>query len=442
MRRDVPAATVYSAALLVLSLLWSGTARAEESPEARWFDVHFQATVATQAHPGFSAAYSGPHSLSPDGESATSVVMDLFSAARLWGGAELYFNPLLSGGRGLSSTLGVAAFPSGEVYRVGDPQPTIFLGRVFLRQVLGLGGGRVHLDAAPTQIAVERDRDALTLTIGRFSTTDVVDANPVSNDPHTRFMSWALWASAAFDYPADTRGYTWGAAAALDLGGWSGRASIFLEPSVANGTDFEWDITKARGIVVEGERRWSWNGRGGAVRALGFLNTAHMGIYDEALASSSPPDVTATRQDGRQKYGFAVSANQDFTGGLSAFVRASWNDGKTESWAFTEIERSVALGAVQSGVLWGRESDEAGVAVVISGLGNQHRRYFEAGGLGFMLGDGALRYGPEILGELYYRFAVTKEISVGGNYQPIVNPAFNRDRGPVHVFTGRVHVSF
>jgi high affinity Mn2+ porin len=426
----------------VFAVLWSGTARGEDNPDERWFDVHYQATVATQAHPGFSAAYSGPHSLSPDAESATSVVMDVFSAARLWRGAELYFNPVLSGGRGLSSTEGVAAFPSGEVYRVGDPDPTIFLGRVFFRQTFGLGGGRIQLDPGPTQLAGHRDRDALTILVGRFTTTDVIDANPVSNDPHTRFMSWGLWASAAFDYPADTRGYTWGASAALDLGDWSARAGIFLEPKEANGTDFEWDVTRARGIAFEGERRWSIGGRAGAVRALAFLNTAHMGDYDLALATTAPPDVTATRQDGRKKYGFAASANQDFGSGLSGFVRASWDDGQTETWAFTEIDRSLAFGAVQSGTLWGRESDEAGAAVVISGLSNQHRRYLEAGGLGFLIGDGALRYGPEILGEIYYRLQVTKEISVGGNYQPIINPAYNRDRGPVHVFTGRLHVAF
>jgi high affinity Mn2+ porin len=418
------------------------SARGEDPPEQRNLELHFQATVATQAHPGFPAAYSGPHSLSSDAESATSVVMDVFAAIRLWRGGELYLDPELSGGRGLSSTFGVAAFPSGEVYRVGDPDPTIFLGRMFLRQTFGLGGGRVRLDSGPTQLAGERDRDALTVTVGRVSTTDLLDANPVSNDPHTRFMSWGLWASAAFDYPADTRGYTWGAAVALDLGDWSARTGIFLEPLVANGMDFEWNVFRAQGIAAEGERRWSWGGRSGAVRLLAFLNTAHMGDYEAALAMATPPDVTATRADGRKKFGFVASANQDLGSGLSAFARASWDDGKTETWAFTEIDRSLAIGAVQSGARWGREADEAGAAVVVSGLSGPHRRYLEAGGLGFIIGDGALRYGPEILGEVYYRLSLTKEISAGVNYQPIVNPGFNRDRGPAHVFTGRVHVAF
>ena len=152
--------------------------------------------------------------------------------------------------------------------------------------------------------------------------------------------------------------------------------------------------------------------------------------------------MTATRENGRKKYGLVVSANQDLGSGLAAFARASWNDGHTETWAFTEIDRSLALGVVQSGAGWGREGDEAGAALVVSGLSGPHRRYLEAGGSGFILGDGALRYAPEILGELYYRASVTKEISAGVNYQPIVNPGFNRDRGPAHVFTGRMHVAF
>ena len=428
--------------LLLCAALCAPSARGEDRPEQQSFEIHYQATVATQAHPGFPAAYSGPHSLSSDAESATSVVMDVFLAARLWPGAELYFDPELSGGRGLSSTLGVAAFPSGEVYRVGDPEPTIFLGRLFLRQTFGLGGGRVRLDSGPTQLAGERDRDALTIVLGRVGTTDLLDANPVSNDPHTRFMSWGLWASGAYDYPADTRGYTWGAAATLDLGEWSARAGFFLEPTVANGGDFEWDVLKAHGIAAEGERRWSWSGRPGAVRLLAYLNTAHMGDYEAALAAASPPDVTTTREDGRKKFGFAASANQGFGSGLSAFARASWNDGRAETWAFTEIDRSLAIGAVQSGARWGREDDEAGAAIVISGLSGPHRRYLQAGGLGFLLGDGALTYGPEILGEIYYRLSLLPQMSVGVNYQSIFNPGFNQDRGPAHVFTGRLHVAF
>ena len=376
--------------------------------------LHFQATVATQAHPAFHAAYTGKNSLRPEAESATSVVMDLTATLRAWTGAEITVQPELSGGRGLSSTLGVAAFPSGEVYRVGNPEPTIVLARVVLKQAVG----------------------PLTITAGKLAIPEVFDNVPFSNDPHSRFMSWGLFASAAYDYPADVRGYTWGAAVDLSLDRWSARAGMFLEPLQANGAALERDVTKARGLVGEVERRWP----GGAARVLAFLNTAHMGSYTEAMARSV--DVGQTREDGRTKAGLAASANHDLGGGLGAFVRGSFNDGQNETWAFTEIDRSLACGAVQSGARWGRPADEAGVALVVSGLSAAHRAYLAAGGLGFLIGDGALRYGAEVLGELFYRAALTDQVSIGGNYQPVFNPAYNRDRGPVHIFTGRVHVAF
>jgi high affinity Mn2+ porin len=408
------------------------------------FSFHFQSTVVTQAHPSFSAAYSGKNSMRTDAESATSIVTDLFAGVRLWKGAEFYFQPELAAGFGLSTTLGVAAFPSGEVYRVGDPQPVLIPARLFLRQVIGLGGGKVMVEPGPNQLRTTRDRDALTLTVGKVSTPDFVDKNPVSYDPHTQFLSWGLWASAAYDYPADTRGYTWGAAADLSIGWWSLRAGIFLEPQYSNLMPMEWRIDKARGLVTEFEGRYKLMGKDGAARILVFLNDARMGSYRRALElANTNPDVTATRAFGRTKAGFAASINQDFGGGLAAFARLSYDDGQNETWAFTEIDQSIALGATQSGERWGRPEDQAGIALVASGISSVHRQYLAAGGYGFIIGDGALRrYGPEILGEVFYRFAVTHEISAGVNYQPIFNPAYNRDRGPIHVFSGRVHGAF
>jgi high affinity Mn2+ porin len=418
--------------LLAAAAIVTSAAAAEET------SLHYQATVATQYHPGFDAAYSGKNSLQPGSESATSVVMDLFGAARVpwWTGGELYLQPEMSGGRGLSSTLGVAAFPSGEVYRVGNPEPTVVVGRAYYRQTFGFGGGKAKVESAPNQLGGEKDNDALTITLGKFAVPDIVDAVPQAADPHTHFMSWGLFASAAYDYPADTRGYTWGIAADLALGDWSARAGIFLEPEVANGIKLEPDVTQARGLVAEVERRFSC----GAVRLLGFLNTADMGSY--ALATAEHVDISATRAQGRTKAGVAASANCDFGSGLGGFIRGSFNDGKNETWAFTEIDRSLALGAVQSGARWSRPLDEAGVAVVVSGLSGEHRAYLAGGGFGFLIGDGALDYAPEVLGELYYRLAFDEHVALGVNYQPIFNPAYNHARGPVNVFTARVHVAF
>src|SRR5512138_3710401 len=323
------------------------TAPEDAPPPQERAALHYQATVATQAHDGFPARYTGRNSLRPQAESATSVVMDLFAGARPWRGGEAWFQPELAGGRGVGSTLGVAAFPSGEVYRVGNPAPTLVPARLFLRQVLGLGGGAGAVEPGPTQLGGARDRDAITFTLGKMATTDVVDSNPLSSDPHTRFTSWGLWASAAYDYPADVRGYTWGAAADLSVGRWSLRGGVFLEPTVANGPELDWRVDEARGLALEGEARFAIGGRPGAVRALGFLNTARMGSYREAIARAV--DVSETRAAGRTKYGFAASANQQVAASLAVFVRVSWNDGVNESWAFTEIDRSVAAGAVQGG---------------------------------------------------------------------------------------------
>jgi high affinity Mn2+ porin len=416
------------------------TARAVE-PEAVAF--HYQATIATQQHPAFSARYSGANSLQPGEEAATSVVADLFAGIALWPGAELQLQPELSGGRGLSGTLGVAAFPSGEVYRVGSSTPAVTVARLFLRQVVGLGGGRVEVEPGPGALAGARDRDALTFLVGKLATTDLVDAVPTSSDPHTRFSSWALFASGAYDYPADTHGYTWGAAADLTLGAWSGRAGLFLEPTTPNGMNLEWRLDRSHGLVAELERRHTLNGQPGAARLLVFANTAPMGSYREALDRAvGAPALAPTRASGRTKYGLAASANQAFAGGLSVFLRVSANDGATETWAFTEIDRSLALGAVQSGARWGRPDDEAGLAGVVSGLSDPHRRYLAAGGYGFIVGDGALRYAPEVLLEAFYRLALTRELSLAGVYQPVFNPAFNRDRGPVQIVTGRLRAAF
>jgi high affinity Mn2+ porin len=427
---------------LVLSLCALAAAPASAEGEER-VNLHFQATIAVQAHPGFAAPYSGKNSMRTDAESATSIVTDLFAGLRLWRGGEFYFQPELTGGTGLSLTVGVAAFPSGEGYRVGNPAPAVLPARLFLRQTFGLGGGSISVEGGPNQLAGMRDRNALTLTVGKLSTPDFVDNVPLSNDPHTHFMSWGLWASGAYDYPADTRGYTWGAAADLSLDWWSVRGGIFLEPQYANLMPMEFRIDKARGLAAEFEGRFEIAGRKGAARALAFLNEARMGSYRQALEDPRfGLDVTATRAFGRTKMGFAASINMEMGNGWGAFARASYNDGQNETWAFTEIDRSLALGAVQSGERWRRPDDEAGAALVVSGLSNLHRRYLEAGGYGFIIGDGALRYGPEILGEVYYRAALSKEIAASAHYQPVINPGMNRDRGPIHIFTARFHCAF
>jgi high affinity Mn2+ porin len=415
-----------------------------EAGEKELLSFHFQLTAATQAHPGFYAAYSGPNSLSSDPESATAFVSTLFADARLWPGATLLFDPEMSGGIGLSHTLGVAAFPDGIVYRVGDAAPQVYVARLAISQTIGLGGGKVVVEAAPNELAGKRDKNQLVITAGRLAVTDVFDGNRYASDATEGFFDWALFASGAWDYPADTRGYTYGVLADLTMDWWSARAGMALEPYYANLAKMDWRLDKSRGLMFEYEARYHVGKRPGALSVLGFVNQARMGSYEEVLADPAKygNDVAATREDGRVKYGFALSMEQQITSSLGAFLRISANDGQTESWAFTEIDRSLAFGAVQSGKLWKRPRDEAGAAVVIDGLSPMHARYLEGGGLGFILGDGKLHYGPEIEGDVYYKLHLTDALSVSLIYQPIINPGYNQDRGPVHVFTARIHAAF
>lgn len=412
--------------------------------ESEWYSVHFQSTMATQYHPSFTAKYSGPNSLDSEAESATAFVSTLYGDLRLWKGAELLFNPELSGGKGLSRTLGVAAFPSAIVYRVGDPAPAVYIARLAISQTFGLGGGKYLVEGGPNELKGTRDRDQLAITVGRLSVTDVFDANRWSHDPTERFFNWALFASGAWDYPADTRGYTYGLLADLAIDWWSARVGFALEPKYANLKDMDLRIGKHHGLMAEYEVRYSLGKLPGAWSLLLFHNTARMGSYQQVLDDPTRygNNVAATREDGRTKYGFALSMEQQLTHGLGAFFRMSANDGANESWAFTEIDRNIAFGAVEDGDLWGRDHDEAGVALTISGLSSQHKAYLAGGGNGFLLGDGALDYAPEIVGDVYYRLRIHENLSLAAIYQPIVNPGYNHDRGPVHVFTGRAHVSF
>lgn len=412
--------------------------------EEEVLSFHFQSTMAAQMHPSFTARYSGKNSMSPDAESAGAFVSTLYADLRLWPGAELLFNPEMSGGKGISKTLGVAAFPSGIVYRVGDPAPAIYVARIAISHTFDLGGGRVTNEAGPNELAGTRDRDVLAITAGRLSVTDVFDCNRYAHDPTERFFNWALFASGAWDYPADTRGYTWGVLADLAVDWWSARAGVALEPKYANLAQMDWRIGQSHGLMAEYEARYSLGARVGAASLLVFFNQARMGSYQQVLDNPAAygNDVAATRDDGRTKYGAAISVEQEVTPTLGAFLRMSANDGANESWAFTEIDRSFAVGAVQNGAPWRRPNDEAGAAIVIDALSPLHHRYLAGGGYGFIIGDGALSYGPEIISDIYYKAKLADYLSLTAMYQPIINPGYNRDRGPVHVFTGRLHVAF
>jgi high affinity Mn2+ porin len=425
--------------VILVLVLMCRLASAEEAPaEERW-GAHLQATTVVQANSYFAAPYDGPFSFSGQQETRTSFTSTLFAGARIWKGGEIYANPEAAGGRGLSGVNGIAGFPNGEVPRIGDPQITVHLARAFLRQIWALDSEREAVSSDQNQLAGTVPRDRLTLTAGKFAASDLFDQNAYAHDPRGQFLNWSLMANTAWDYPADTWGYTWGFALEGRRGSWSARAGAFQMPTVANGPDLDWGIGYAHGVVGELERRVEVRGRPGTVRLLTFVNTARMGTYRSALDQTSPPSVIATRVAGTYKYGFGLNVEQELTEGVGAFARLGWNDGHTESFAFTPVDRTASAGLSFQGARWDRPGDTAGLAFGTNGLSGVHADYLAAGGNDFMLGDGRLNYAPEWILEMYYRWKLPYGFEVTADGQGILNPGYNRDRGPVGVGAIRLH---
>jgi high affinity Mn2+ porin len=421
-------------------------AKAKEEVGPAWYSAHAQATLVVQQHNHFNSPYIGPNSLRPVESMANSITGTLFLDARLWEcGAymgDVVFNPEMAGGRGLSNTTGIADFPNGEITRVGVLDPTPYIARLFLRQTIGFGGEQETVEDDANQLAGKRDINRLTIITGKLSATDLVDFNVYSHDPRTQFLPWGVMYNGAWDYPANVRGYTYGIALDYNEKDWALRYGVFQEPRVANGAALDVHVLKAQGQVLEWLGRYKLCHHPGNLRLLAFLNRAHMGDYTEALAAMPVnPDVTLTRQY-RFKYGFGLSWDQELTKDLGVFSRLGWNDGHTESWAFTAIDRIAEVGLLLKGRCWCRPNDQVGLAFAACGLSNVHREYLAAGGLDFIIGDGRLRYGPEETFETFYEWQVYKGIFVTADFQEVNHPAYNRDRGPVSIGTLRVHIEF
>jgi high affinity Mn2+ porin len=405
------------------------------------FSFHFQETTITQYKPSFSAPYSGMNSLSPMQETQSSITSTLFGAARLWKGAEADFDPELSGGSGLSKTTGIAAFPNGETFRVGSSSPGIYIARLYFKQTLEWGKEKDTLTDDVNQLAGLRSKRYFFFTVGKFGMADYFDNNQFSHDPREQFMNWALMDNGAWDYPANTRGYVLGLYTELGQPDWTLRFAFTMVTTTPNGSVWDAKILHANTQTIEYERRYTINSQKGAVRLLLFTNN---GNYDEAIAQNpKAPVVDSTEAYGRHKYGFGISADQYLSKDFGVFARLGYNDGQTETWFFTEIDRSLSFGGTLKGGLWKRDDDELGLAFIGSGLSSEHRDYLADGGYGFIIGDGKLNYSPEMVAELYYKInAYKKTFWLTPDYQFILNPAYNADRGPVNVFSIRVHVAF
>ncbi len=430
---------------------WTGAVKNSSNPANSWaidpgsWNVHGQLTFVEQGYPAFRSPYQGANSLTGANQIQNTTSATAFVGYRPWDGTEIYVNPELMQGFGLDNTLGVAGFPNGEAQKSDFPAPRVDMARMFVRQTFGLGGEQETVEDGPNQLAGKQDISRITVTAGRFAVLDLFDGNSYSHDPRVDFFNWNMYCCGSYDVTMDKIGYTWGAVAELNQKSWAFRAGYFLVPVVSNVNSYDTHILERGEYIGELELRYSLFSQPGKLRLMGWANIANAGSYADALAMpiSTPnyPDITQTRQ-ARTNYGFVVNMEQAVTRDLGVFSRASWSPGLVEIIGWTDCDESLSFGAVLKGNAWGRPDDKIGVAGVAEGLSSIARAYFAAGGLGILIGDGELNYRPEQILEAYYAYSLNQWATLTFDYQFIDNPGYNADRGPVSVFSARLHAQF
>jgi high affinity Mn2+ porin len=431
---------------MLLALAPMSALAAEPTGDDPWsWAIHAQSTFVEQANAAFPSPYEGANSLNPRAVGKETWDTTLYIGVRPWRGAELWANPEVDQGFGLSNTLGVAAFPSGEAYKVGRSEPYARLQRLFIRQTIDLGGEQETVDADLNQLAGHQGGDRLVLTAGKISVGDVFDANRYAHDPRRDFLNWAMIDAATFDYAADAWGYSYGGAAELYLGRWTLRMGAFNLSDVPNSTKLGTDFSQ-RQLIGEVEERHQLGGHPGKVRLTGWVSHANMGRFDDAVAlaaqTGGPPDIAAVRRF-QSRTGVSASLEQEVAADVGLFLRAGWTDGALETYEFTDVDRTLSAGVSIGGKRWGRESDTVGLGEVVNGASDARKRFLDAGGLGILIGDGKLPHpGPEAAVETYYDLAVAHQAHVSFDLQLIENPGYNTDRGPVVVGAVRLHAQF
>ena len=430
----------------LLALFWANSSHAAETVEPESWNLKFQSTYVWQEKSPFSAAYSGTNSLSTSKERSYSFTATAALGFRPWTGGEVYVDPEAAQGIPLSNLTGLGGFTNGEMARSSGATLKVYRARAFLRQTWGDGGDQEAVESAANQLAGMVDKRRWVLTAGNLSVIDIFDANAYSHDPRTQFLNWSVMTHGAFDYAGDARGYSWGLALERYLDDWVVRAGRFIEPKEPNQQMLDDRMFKHYGDQIELEHAHEIGGQAGKVRLLAFRNRTKMSRYQDALDLSAQtgdvPDINAVRTGDQVKYGVGFNLEQALTSDIGFFARASWADGGTETYAFTEIDRSVSAGAVIKGTRWGRGQDSVGLAFARNGLSQAHRTYLSEGGYGFFIGDGTLRYKPETIVEGYYDLSLCKAAWITLDWQRIFNPAYNADRGPVSVGSLRFHTEF
>ena len=416
------------------------------SPDTRFW-LSGQANFIFQTHPPFHALYSGTHSLSPNYEKATSRVMTLYTGVRFNNSTEFLVDIEEAGGAALTQGFGLAGNTDLDIVRNPLLSKAPYLGRGMIHKVIALSKDKVENERSFLSLFDQLPRRRLELRFGKFSMPDFFDVNSSGSDTHFQFINWTTDNNGAWDYAADTRGYTVGVTADYEDRNWGLRFAEALMPKVANGIDLVWKPWQAHAENFEYELRHGVIPRkSGVIRLLAYTNYANMGIYRDQIALAKEhhvtPDITNHPWHITRKYGFGINIEQNLTRNLTAFMRFGWDNGKTESFAYTEVDQTFAGGVGARGAWWRRKQDRAGIAFVSNGICKDHQIYLADGGLGFLLGDGKLNYGRENIVESYYTVHVWRGIYLAPGLQHIENPGYNRDRGPVLVPSFRAHIEF
>jgi high affinity Mn2+ porin len=406
------------------------------------WDLHGQTTYVQQGYPAFHAPYSGPNSLTPWPQTRETWTASAFIGVHAWDGGEVYYTPELFQGFGLGGTVGLGGFSNGDAQKSAFSYSHYSTSRLFVRQTLGFGGEQETLEGAPNQLSEKVDVSRLTVQAGLFPVADLFDGNTYARDSRSGFMNWAIWAAGAFDYAADRVGLGYGATAELNQKNWALRAGYFLIDAESNSSNFDMRWFRRGEYLVELETRYDLLSRPGKLRTIGWINSGFMGSYRETLDNPALNLDIAQTRSGRVKYGYVFNFEQSLTDEFGLFGRWSWNDGKTEIMSFTDIDASLSGGVSIKGTSWDRPDDAIGIAGAVNALSVDHRDFIGAGGLGILIGDGRLSYRPEQILEIYYAYAVSKVLALTFDYQFIVNPAYNADRGPLSIFSGRLHAEF
>jgi high affinity Mn2+ porin len=417
------------------------------SETARWW-VSGQDNIISQWHPSFDAKYSGPNSFRTHGEHAVSNIATLFTGLQLTSTTEIFMHFEAAAGGGLSDALGLAGFTDLDVVRNPTLGTTPYIARGMIRQIIPLSSETVESERNPWYLATKVPVRRLELRFGKMGVNDFFDVNDAGTDSHLQFMNWTVDNNSAYDYAADTRGYTVGLLAEYHNRNWAFRFEEALMPQVANGIDLQWNLRKARAENYELELHPAIRGkRETIIRLLSFVNHANMGVYRDAianfLAGKTPrPTITDHPERTTIKYGFGLNFEEQLSPNVRAFGRFGWNEGQHESYAYTEVDQTFQVGGDLAGERWHRRLDKVGAVVVSNAIKKDHQEYLRLGGLGFLLGDGALNYGRENIFEAYYNVHLWRGIFSAFDLQHINNPGYNRDRGPVLVPSLRFHLEF